>query len=187
MSKTSVIIIVALLAMNISITLLLLKAQKKIRVKSEDLIELTFQRNEFRGYIQENFNSFKVPVDKVKSNIEEQTFIDYNQLNYVVFIPSGACQSCVSTFFSEIKTTNSVNYNNLYYVSEFDDQIAKRLWVSNRFDANKFIPDKYNIFKTAEFGNKVVLLKIYKEFERYDFLQYELFLDDLVNEFADGL
>lgn len=158
--------------------------QRVISNISNELSEVINSRNEYRNYIQQSFNLFRVPVDDVQKSFTEIICYHSPKPYYIVFIPSHACKACISTFFSEIKTTD-INFENLYLISEFDDQIFKRLWMSYGYDKNKIVLDKYNIFKKSDINDKIVIMKFSGDMSHYDFLQYDLFLGKLLQDFIN--
>jgi len=161
-------------------------SQRTIRNISHKLSEVTIKKNEYQNYIQQSFSLFRVPVNDVEKSFAEIVCHRTQKPCYIVFIPSHACKACVSTFFSEIKTTD-ISSENLYLISEVDDQMLKRLWMSHGFDKSKFVSDKYDIFKKSGIKDKLVLMKLCDDFRQHDFLQYDLFLGELLKKFINEI
>jgi hypothetical protein len=160
--------------------------KKYIKYINRNLKEVSIRRNEFKEHIRQSFGLFHVPISELEKNFNGIINFQNQQPNYIIFIPSHACQACISALFSEI-TENNVNPENLYLISELDDQILKRLWISYGCNKNKFVVDRYNIFTKSGIKDKVVLMKCVENLFHNDFLQYDLFLGDLLRVYINEI
>jgi hypothetical protein len=153
---------------------------------SKELNEVIKSRNEFRYHLKQNFNLFKIPISDVEKSFTEANCSCGSKPCYIVFIPSHACKACISTFFSEIKTTQ-ITAENIFLISELNDQVLQRLWMSYGYNKEKFIFDTFNIFEKSGINDKIVIMKFIGDMCHYDFLQYEIFLGKLLQDFINDI
>lgn len=178
---TGIIIIV-----NIYLIYHLVFIQRAFSNISNELNEAIKSRNEFRYYINQSFNLIRIPISDVEKSFTEANCSHCPTPCYIVFIPSQACKACISTFFSEIKTTQ-ITAENIFLISELNDQVLQRLWMSYGYNKEKFIFDTFNIFEKSGINDKIVIMKFIGDMCHYDFLQYEIFLGKLLQDFINDI
>lgn len=147
--------------------------------KFEEVVKL---KNNYKDFIQQSIRISQVSPGDVERSFPSLQKYKSDMPCFVVFIPSHACRACVSTFFSEVKKAN-INFDNFFLISEVDDQRLKRLWISYGYDMNKFVPDKYEIFKKSQIKEKIVIMKVQGNVWNCNFLLYELFLGEIFEDF----
>lgn len=171
-----------LVSINIYLLLMIHINKKDIQKANQDLKEMSTRANEFKEHVRQSFELFHLPIVDIEKNFNGIINFENQQPIYIIFIPSNACQACISALFSEI-TENNIYSENLYLISELNDQMLKRLWISYGYNKNKFVADKYNIFTKSGVKDKVVLMKCKGNLFHYDFLLYDLFLEDLLGDY----
>lgn len=157
--------------------------RKSIEKLGFDLYAVKKQNYEYKLFIHDNIRLFHIPIKNISKRFEILKEYKRNP-SYIILIPTHACKACVTIFFSEMEKIK-LQPENFFLISELNDPILKRQWISYGYDRKKFSIDEYGIFNNSGITNKIVIIKLKGDLTHYDFFQYEIFLSDLLLDFLN--
>ncbi len=154
-------------------TVLLSKEKSKIYTLKSNNVELLKSLNFHKRYIYDNNRHFYLSKNDIITNISNSKLKEINDsIFFIILVPQYVCGACVSSLYSEILNGDIV-LKDFFMISEKNDLIKQKEWVSYNFPAENYIIDKLNIFRDNIFDNQIVIMKVSKNLEKYDFMKYE--------------
>ena len=170
---TKSIILIALICYNLVLTILLTEEKSKVYSLTSNNTELLNSLSFHKSFFYENNKYFNLSKNDIIANISNSKLKEINDsIFFIILVPQHVCGACVSSLYSEIVNDN-IGLIDFFMISEKNDLIKQKEWISYNFPAENYIIDKLNIFRDNIFDNQIVIMKVSKNLEKYDFMKYE--------------